>query len=243
MDALTAVMTHQSIRRFTGESISEDNLNAVTAAIRRTSSSCFLQLVSVIRISDREKLRRLAELSGNQEHIAQCSHFFMFCIDLTKLMKFTDLKPPFSFRLLFMGLNDCSMACQNALTVAESLGLGGVAIGGFKKSMEEVTELLKLPVGTAPLLGLCLGVPDEKYREDQKPRLPVEWTIMDEEWHDAFNDEELKAYDEDMRDYYMNRRYNQRNEGWSSSCAAVLETQKNSDAVISLLKKQGFEFI
>ncbi|MEH7293774.1 nitroreductase family protein, partial [Priestia megaterium] len=48
---------------------------------------------------------------------------------------------------------------QNALTAAESMGLGGVYIGGVRANIAELTELLNLPKHVVPLVGLCIGHP------------------------------------------------------------------------------------
>lgn len=243
MDALQTIKSHQSIRKFTGQSINPEQMRNIEDAIVQSSSTCFLQFVTTIKIADPEKLRKIAAWSGDQAHIAECSHFLMFCLDLTKLMHFTDLKPPFSFKLLYGGITDCSIACENALVAAESEGLGGVIIGGYKAGMQEVSDLLKLPKGVVPLLGLCLGVPDKEYIEQQKPRLPYSWLIMDEEWHDPYSDQELAAYDQRMLAYYQSRKYNQKGSTWTAASQAMLNNQKVSTAIIEYLKRQGFEFI
>lgn len=242
MDAVETMTSHQSIRNFLDRSINADEMRKIEDAIIQTSSSLFLQVVTTIKISDKEKLAKIAALSGNQAHIANCSHFLLFCLDASKLMHLGAVKPPFSFKFLFMGLNDCSLACQSALTAAEAQGLGGVVIGGYKNGIKEISEMLKLPKGVVPLLGLCLGVPNKDFLEEQKPRLPRHWLIMDEEFKDPFNEEELKAYDEETDKYYQNRKYNQRSEKWSEAARKLSERQSNATAIIEYLESQGFEY-
>ncbi len=242
-DALTVLRSHESRRKFTGEKISPECMEAIHDAIMQTSSTCFFQFVTVITVQDQAKLKRIAELAGNQTHIANCSHYLVFCLDLTKLMHFTDLKPPFGLKFLIGGLNDCSMCCQNALVAAEAQGLGGVVVGGYKRGIAEVSQMLKLPQGVIPLLSLCLGVPDPEYEEEQKPRLPRHWIFMDEEFHDPYNADELKAYDAEMQRYYQNRRYNQGNDTWTQASTAMLPgTATAAQAIIDYLKAQGFEY-
>ncbi|MBX4334522.1 nitroreductase NfsA, partial [Mycobacterium tuberculosis] len=72
---------------------------------------------------------------------------------------------------LLIGVVDTALLAQNALTAAESLGLGGVYIGGLRNSIEAVTELLELPQHVLPLSGLCLGWP--AHSPDIKPRMPA----------------------------------------------------------------------
>ena len=242
-DALTVLRSHESRRKFTGEKISSECMEAIHDAIMQTSSTCFFQFVTVITVQDQAKLKRIAELAGNQTHIANCSHYLVFCLDLTKLMHFTDLKPPFGLKFLIGGLNDCSRCCQHAFVAAEAQGLGGVVVGGYKRGIAEVSQMLKLPQGVIPLLSLCLGVPDPEYEEEQKPRLPRHWIFMDEEFHDPYNADELKAYDAEMQRYYQNRRYNQGNDTWTQASTAMLPgTATAAQAIIDYLKAQGFEY-
>lgn len=243
-DALSVLRSHQSRRKYTGEKISAECMSAIHDAIMQTSSTCFFQYVSVITIQDSLKLKRIAEIAGDQTHIAKCSHFLVFCLDLTKLMHITDLKPPFGLKFLIGGLNDCSLCCQSALVAAEAQGLGGVIIGGYKRGIAEVSQMLKLPRGVVPLLCLCLGVPDPNFEEEQKPRLPSSWIFMDEEYHDPFNEQELKDYDQKMQHYYQTRRYNQSSATWSDSVKAMLPGSNGpAKAIIDYLKEQGFEYI
>ncbi|MCV5307300.1 nitroreductase NfsA, partial [Escherichia coli] len=72
---------------------------------------------------------------------------------------------------LLIGVVDTALLAQNALIAAESLGLGGVYIGGLRNSIEAVTELLELPQHVLPLFGLCLGWPADN--PDIKPRMPA----------------------------------------------------------------------
>ena len=60
---------------------------------------------------------------------------------------------------------------QNTMVAAESLGLGGVYIGGIRLNIEKLTDLLELPEYVIPLVGLSIGYPAEE-KNDLKPRLP-----------------------------------------------------------------------
>ena len=244
MDALETIKSHQSIRRFTGEKITAEQMTAIDDAIVQTSSTCFYQFVTTIKVSDPVKLAEIAQFSGEQDHIAKCATFFVFCLDVTKLARISDIKPPYGFKFITGGFNDCSLVCQNVLTAAESMGLGGVVIGGYKSGIKRLSEMLKLPKGVVPLLALALGVPDKEYLEEQKPRLPRHWFIMDEEYKDAFNEEELAQYNQTFKAYLENRKYNQRSADWTQSCNTMLKsTTAPAGAIVDYLKEQGFDFI
>jgi nitroreductase len=92
-------------------------------------------------------------MSGGQQHVARAAEFWVFCADFNRLLQICpDARLGLAEQLL-LGAVDTAMMAQNALVAAESLGLGGVYIGGIRNSIEGVTELLKLPQHVLPLFG------------------------------------------------------------------------------------------
>lgn len=162
---------HRSIRHFTDEPISEAQREAIINSARATSSSSFLQCSSIIRITDKALREELVTLTGGQKHVAQAAEFWVFCADFNRHLQICPDAQLGLAEQLLLGVVDTAMMAQNALTAAESLGLGGVYIGGLRNNIEAVTELLKLPQHVLPLFGLCLGWPADN--PDLKPRLPA----------------------------------------------------------------------
>ena len=78
--------------------------------------------------------------------------------------------------------SDVALFAQNVAIAAESKGYGICYIGGVRNAPEEISELLSLPKGVAPLFAMTIGVPDEA--NEVKPRLPVE-AIIHENSYDA----------------------------------------------------------
>lgn len=150
---------HRSIRHFTDEPISEAQREAIINSARATSSSSFLQCSSIIRITDKALREELVTLTGGQKHVAQAAEFWVFCADFNRHLQICPDAQLGLAEQLLLGVVDTAMMAQNALTAAESLGLGGVYIGGLRNNIEAVTELLKLPQHVLPLFGLCLGWP------------------------------------------------------------------------------------
>lgn len=242
MEALETLLAHQSVRNYLNKEVEPEKILSIKKAIRQTSSTCFFQLVTAIRITDREKLVRIGEISGGTMHIAQAPELWIFCMDFTKLMKACGLKAPIPFDLFFAGINDTSLCCQSALVAAEAQGLSCVVIGGFKRGMKEINSMLKLPLGVAPVIALCLGYGDDSFREQQKPRMPMSWTFMENEYVDPFNDAEMQAYDQEMFDYYVNRKHNNKGMTWSEASAGYLKWQPKVSALIDVYKEQGICF-
>lgn len=150
---------HRSIRHFTDEPISEAQREAIINSARATSSSSFLQCSSIIRITDKALREELVTLTGGQKHVAQAAEVRVFCADFNRHLQICPDAQLGLAEQLLLGVVDTAMMAQNALIAAESLGLGGVYIGGLRNNIEAVTKLLKLPQHVLPLFGLCLGWP------------------------------------------------------------------------------------
>lgn len=168
---------HRSIRHFTDEPISEAQREAIINSARATSSSSFLQCSSIIRITDKALREELVTLTGGQKHVAQAAEFWVFCADFNRHLQICPDAQLGLAEQLLLGVVDTAMMAQNALIAAESLGLGGVYIGGLRNNIEAVTKLLKLPQHVLPLFGLCLGWPADN--PDLKPRLPASILVLD----------------------------------------------------------------
>ena len=135
-----------------------------------------MQCSSIIRITDKALREELVTLTGGQKHVAQAAEFWVFCADFNRHLQICPDAQLGLAEQLLLGVVDTAMMAQNALTAAESLGLGGVYIGGLRNNIEAVTKLLKLPQHVLPLFGLCLGWPADN--PDLKPRLPASFWCM-----------------------------------------------------------------
>lgn len=149
--------SHRSIRHFTDAPVSDEQRAEIIASAQAASTSSFLQCTSIIRITDPALRERLVPLTGGQQHVAQAAEFWVFCADFNRHLQICPQAQLGLAEQLLIGVVDTALLAQNALTAAESLGLGGVYIGGLRNSIEAVTELLELPQHVLPLFGLCLG--------------------------------------------------------------------------------------
>lgn len=227
---------HRSIRHFTDQPVSNAQREAIIASAQATSSSSFLQCTSVIRITDRAMREQLVGLSGGQQHVAQAAEFWVFCADFNRHLQIFPQAELGLAEQLLLGVVDTAMMGQSALMAAESLGLGGVYIGGIRNSIEEVTRLLALPEHVLPLFGLCLGWPADN--PDLKPRLPAE-IIMHENHYHALSPDALADYDECLAQYYMSRSSNNRRDTWSDHIRRTL-IKESRPFILDYLHKQGW---
>ena len=101
---------------------------------------------------------------------------------------------------LITAVTDASLAAQNAVIAAESLGYATCYTGGIRLIAPQLVELLGLPDHTFPLFGLCIGSPAVEMR--LKPRLPKA-AVYAENRYPTDQDllEHLTAYEQTMTDF------------------------------------------
>ena len=201
-DLIKTMAEHTSIRRYTEAPVTDEERSAVEDAVRAASSSCFLQLVSVVRITDPALRDAFARLSGNQPHVKSAPEFWVFCADLSRdVARCPDAKTGWTEQLV-MGVHDVGIAAQSAMTALEALGLGGVFVGGIRNGIARADDVLVLPQNVFPVVGLAFGYPAEK--NELKPRLPLEVTVMENSYSEP-DPAVMAAYDAVSRAYYKNR--------------------------------------
>lgn len=209
---IDTILNHRSIRKFTGQAIDESQLNSIFEAGIAASSSSMLQVISIIRVTDKEKRQALAQYAGHQAYVETAAEFLVFCIDYQRHFAINpEVKPEYT-ELTLIGAVDAGIMAQNCLLAAESLELGGVYIGGLRNNIQQVDELLELPKYVVPLFGMCLGHP--AHQPEIKPRLGTQ-VIVHENHYQELNMEQVKQYDATMVQYYASRTSNQKQSTWS----------------------------
>lgn len=209
---IDTILAHRSIRKYSDQPISQAQLDAIIQAGLAASSSSLLQAVSIIRVTDPEKRQTLAQLAGNQAYVESAAEFLVFCIDYQRHVALNNAVQPDFTELTLIGAIDAGIMAQNCLLAAESLGLGGVYIGGLRNNAAQVDALLGMPEHTAILFGMCLGHPAQD--PELKPRLPAT-VIVHENQYQPLDREQVNTYDQTMLDYYHRRSSNQKTETWS----------------------------
>ena len=174
-ETINLLMRHRSIRKYKDSPIPDDVVRTLISCGQAASTSSHWQQVTVIEVRDTSLRARLARCAGDQAWVIQAPLVLVFCADLHRAALYfnesldrSNLSNTESYTVAVI---DTAIAAQNVMIAAESMGLGGVYIGGIRNGIEEVAEMLCLPPLTAPLFGLCLGVPDQD--PGLKPRLPL----------------------------------------------------------------------
>ena len=216
---IETMLAHRSIRQYSEKPIDKNQLDTIIQAGLAASSSSLLQVVSIIRVTDKSKRKLLAQYAGNQSYVEHAAEFLVFCIDYQRHAAINPQVQTDFAELTLIGAVDSGIMAQNCLLAAESMGLGGVYIGGLRNSAQQVDDLLELPKNSAVLFGLCLGHPDQD--PEVKPRLPAQ-VIMHENQYQPLNLDEVDNYDELMQSYYATRSSNQKQSTWSEQVTGKL---------------------
>ncbi|WP_438350588.1 oxygen-insensitive NADPH nitroreductase [Paenibacillus sp. FA6] len=246
-ETIQLLKNHRSIRKYKPDPISDNELEQILLSAQAASTSSNIQAYSVVAIRDPERKKLLAELAGNQKHIIESSVFLVWCADLNRIKVAIELhedtKMHQNVELFLLGTIDATLAAQNAVIAAESLGYGIVYIGGIRLNPKEVSELLELPPLVYPVFGLCIGVPDQE--PDIRPRLPLTAVYHKEVYHEEGQLGDIEEYDAITHEYYATRRAGGKGGDqdtiWSKEMLKRFNQERLRDHLHGYLLGQGFE--
>lgn len=244
-DTISLLMNHRSVRKYTDQPVSQEQLEAIVAAGQMASSSSNVQAYTVIAVTDPDLKNKLSEYAGNQAYIQECPVFLVWCADLSRLKKAAETHQPGvtsyegAAENFIVATVDVALASQNAAVAAESLGLGIVYIGGIRSEIETVSELLGLPEYVYPVFGMCVGYPHPDHGAGLRPRLPREAVLHMNGYRAEQNESGVQAYDETAVRYITARTNGQRTSSWSEQMAAKL-TNPSRLQLRSFLESKGF---
>lgn len=233
--------SHRSIRRFKKTKVDDELVGMIVETAQCAATSNHVQAYTVIQVNDKKVRQEIAELSGPQAWVEQAPVFLVFCADLTRLetacsMHASKMARGFAEQFVVATV-DVALLAQNAMITAESLGLGGVYIGGIRNDPRKMCDLLHIPENAFPIFGMCLGYPD--HTPPLKPRLPTE-TILKTDRYDRKNEDGfLNAYDRITNAYYQTRDSNLKDQTWTGQIADFM-SQKIRPHMKSFLQEQGF---
>lgn len=202
------ILDRVSCRRYEREQLTPEQVEFICQAIANTPTSYNGQQFSVIDVDDQKLKEQLYALTG-QKQIKTCSHFFVFCLDYYKICegaKAKGIEMPAFYNTLdgyTVGTVDAALAMMNAITAAESLGLGTCPIGYARTvNPKAISELLGLPDRVIVICGLAVGVPRE--HNDHKPKQPLSLLIH----RNGYNPDvatDLLGYDLEVQRYNATR--------------------------------------
>jgi len=232
---------HRSIRKFTDQTLSQEQINQYVQAGQAAATSSFIQACTVIQVNNSETRSILAEWAGNQTYVKQAPTFLVFCADMQRHklscnMHQADMLSGFTEQFITATV-DCALFAQNVAIAAESDGLGIVYIGGLRNKIDQVSQALELPELVYPVFGMCLGYPDQD--PEVKPRLPLDVVLKQDKYDDSHDAELIGEYDQAVKAYYQSRTGGQKDMTWSEQISGMLQKEARPH-MLSFLQKRGF---
>jgi len=166
MEALEAIHTRRSIRKYQDKPVPDELIQRILAAAMSSPSANNTQPWHFVVITDREVLAQIPKVNPNATMATDAPLAILVCGDVTLAMA-----PGY-------WVVDCSAAVENLLLAAHALGLGAVwtAVYPREERIEGFRRLLGLPENVAGHSLIVLGYPAEtrppqdRYREDRVHR-------------------------------------------------------------------------
>lgn len=147
---LEAIENRISVRRFTGQPVSDELVRLLLNAAFCAPSACNKRPWEFVVVRDREIMGNFARRFRFQKMMNDAELAIVVCGDKDRSI---------DRDLMF---NDCSAAVQNILLAAHSLGLGACWCGLRPDGLvRKNSEWLGLPERLLPIASIAIGWPDE----------------------------------------------------------------------------------
>ena len=220
-NTIRELMQRKSMRVYTDQEISAEAKEAILLAAVNAPTAGNQQLYTIIDVTDQALKDALAESCDHQPFIATAKMVLIFCADCRKWyegFRAADANPrkPGVGDLL-LAVSDATIAAQNAVVAAESLGIGSCYIGDIMEQCEVHREMLQLPEFVFPCCMLVFGHPTQQQLERTKPERAAMKHIVHENAYRIMDAAELqhlfapkagvRPWDEWMQ-AFCNRKYN-----------------------------------
>lgn len=169
MDVLDAIFTRRSIRKFTGEQVSEEDLKTILKAGFSAPSAHNYRPQHFVIVREKSSLEAIASFHPYCKMLLNAGCGIIVCGDSEKQNATGFL------------VEDCSASIQNMLLAAHGLGLGAVWCGLYPipKLTKPMAELLKLPSTIIPVGIIALG---HKNQEREAPDRYEDSKVHFEQW-------------------------------------------------------------
>lgn len=192
-DFLDIFYKRRSIRKFTEESVTREDLITLLKAGMSGPSGMNAQPWEFVVITDKETLNKIRKNLMFAKMVAPAA----ICVLGSKRMQANKAGDKF-------WQQDCSAATENILLAATSMGLGAVWIGIHPVHLFErqVKSILNLPAGVTPLNLIMVGHPAEvKEARTQYDAKRVHWGAFPRTGTEKVSTEDAILTDDEKREH------------------------------------------
>ena len=152
MDAMEAILSRRSIRRYTSKPVPEELIKELLEAAMSAPSASNQQPWQFVIIDDRRILDEIPKFHPYASMLKEAPLAIAVCGDESLAT------------MSGYWVQDCSAATQNILIAANAKGLGAVWLGVYPREERAKTaqKLLGLPEHVVPLCFISIGYPAEE---------------------------------------------------------------------------------
>lgn len=152
MEAMEAILTRRSIRRYTDKKISDELIKELLEAGMSAPSAGNEQPWHFVAITDHKILDEIPKIHPHSNMLKEAPLAILICGD-ESLQKYQGY-----------WVQDCSAATENILIAANAKGLGGVWLGVYpiEDRVVGIRKLLGMPEKVIPFALLSIGYPAEQ---------------------------------------------------------------------------------
>ncbi|MBU4173769.1 MAG: nitroreductase family protein [Actinobacteria bacterium] len=160
METMEAIRTRRSVREYTGEAVTDDELDRLLQAARWAPSGLNNQPWRFMKVTNRVLIDGLSELTKYRGVVSGAEVLIAVFLDGREIYDRTK------------DLQSSGAALQNILLAAHNMGLGACWLGEILNRRQEAEELLKVSGDLEMVAVVALGRPVA--RERAGVRHPVE---------------------------------------------------------------------
>ena len=194
---IQSLFDRKSVRVFTDQEITPEDKALILQSAAQAPTAGNQQLYTIIDVTDQAIKDILVKTCDNQPFIASAKMVLIFCADCKKwydAFRFAGCEPR-QPRVgdLALAISDATIAAQNAVVAAESLGIGSCYIGDIMENCQQHRDLLKLPKYVFPCCMLVFGYPTQQQMDRAKPVRAAMHHVVHENGYREMDGAELEA--------------------------------------------------
>ena len=152
MNVLEAIKERRSVRAFTDNKVSDEDIKQLLEAARWAPSAGNTQPLELVIVKAAVTKQKLSEAALNQSLIQQASIVIVVCADVTRSSRGYGIRGE-----LLYSIQDTAAATENILLAAQELGLTTCWIGAFHE--KEVAKIINAPKSVKPIAIIPVGYP------------------------------------------------------------------------------------
>lgn len=169
MEAVEALLTRRSVRAFTRQRLSEEQIETLLRVAVAAPSAGNCQPWRIIVVEDSKDRLGLARAALDQMFVAEAPAVFVVCAVAAESSRRYGRRGESLYCL-----QDTAALTENLLVAAHAMGLGGCWVGAFDEAV--AADVLNLARGVRPVALVPVGYPDD--RDPRPGRRPMNRVVQ-----------------------------------------------------------------